>query len=257
MKGKIEGIISNNSTDSEEVMLYPITVAEAVHFNDGKTLEEKINSLPSSTTPTTPTEPSYTVIPNKWQNKTIYCFGDSITAGGYPNTIKSILGAYVTNKGSSGGTYERDFTNITSLDLSFVDAITVMTGHNGGAGNLTLATSGLLNVTNTNDYSSFPANYYGGIGKIIEYIRNRYPNIKIYLLNLHYTLRNNTSMDCKRALFEIGSYYSVPVINVFDNVGIGVTNLSDYSSDGTHLDLQNNKGQTLIGECVAYQMMFL
>ena len=128
-----------------------------------------------------------------------------------------------------------------------------MTGHNSGAGNMTLETSGLLDVTDANNLDSYPNNYYGGIGKLINYVRINYPNIKIYLLGLHYTTRANNSKDCQRALKEIGDYYSVPFIDVYANCGICKTNLNVYSSDGTHL---NSEGNKLLGEYIAYQMMY-
>lgn len=252
IQGKIESIISPTSNNDNTVITLPTTVADAIYFPDGATLLDKYNNgeLGSSST-------SSNILSNKWKGKTIYCFGDSITAGGYPNIIGDILGAYVTNKGSSGGTYDRDYTIITETDLTGVDAITIMTGHNGGAGDITLDTSGLKDITDTTDYTSFPANYYGGIGKIIEYIRHTYPNIKIYLLGLHYTKRNTTSKDCQRALEELGDYYSVPFIDVYSNCGICATNIDTYSSDGTHFDLLNGKGNNLLGSCIAYQMMYL
>lgn len=247
--GKIEGIVSPLSSAENTIISIPFTTAEAVYFKDGKTLEEKSNNGELGG--------KVSSISNKWSGKNIFCFGDSITSGGYPNTIKEILGAFVTNKGSSGGTYERDFDIIQSTDLAFAHAITIMTGHNGGAGNVTLETSGLKDVENINDYSSYPSNYYGGIGKIIEYVRATYPNIKIYLLGLHYTKRGTTSKDCQRALRELGDYYSVPFIDVYANCGISATNIDTYSSDGTHLDLSDRKGNKLLGECIAYQMMYV
>lgn len=240
MDGYIKGIISNDSTENEEIMIFPVTVAEGVFFDDGKTLEEKFND-------------KSTVIPNKWRNKNIYCFGDSITAGGYPTYIGKVLGAFITNKGSSGGTYNRDWDIINNTDLSFAHAVTFMTGHNAGAGDMTLETSGLLDIEDVNNLDSYPSNYYGGLGKLINYVRKTYPKVKIYLLGLHHTTRGNTSKDCQRALKEIGDYYSVPFIDVYANCGISKTNLSVYSSDGTHL---NSEGNTLLGEYIAYQMMY-
>lgn len=252
MDGYVKGIISSDSTKDEEIMTFPVTVAEGVYFDDGQTLADKFkggllggNGGGMTNAP---------IVPNKWQNKNIYCFGDSITAGGYPTYIGKVLGAFITNKGSSGGTYNRDWDIINATDLSYAQAITIMTGHNAGAGNTTLESSGLLNIEDKNNYNSYPNNYYGGLGKIIEYVRATYPNIKIYLCSLHYTTRNNTSKDCHRALQEIGEYYSVPVIDVFTKCGISKTSLNTYSADGTHL---NDEGNQLLGECIAYQMMYL
>lgn len=252
IQGKIEAIISPSSTEENTVITLPFSSAESIYFKDGDTLENKYNNGELGSSSSTVTSSS-----NKWKGKRIYCFGDSITAGSYPSVMQNILGAYVTNKGSSGGTYARDYDIISSIDLTYADCITIMTGHNAGAGTTTLDTSGLLSLSSVNDYSSYPSNYYGGIGKIIAYVRNTYPNIKIYLCNLHWTKRGTTSKDCKRALIEIGEYYSVPVIDVYSNCGVCATNIDTYSSDGTHLDLLNSKGQTMLGECISYQMMYL
>lgn len=252
INGSIKAIISPDSTDTQTKVVLPISTASSIYFGDGQTLQAKYDNGDLGGSSATSI-----VIPNKWQGKKIYCFGDSITAGGYPIIIGELLGAYVTNKGSSGGTYNRDYDIITATDLTGVDAITIMTGHNGGAGSTTLESSGLLDVADTTDYSSFPNNYYGGIGKIIEYVRHTYPDIKIYLLGLHYTLRGTTSKDCQRALKEIGNYYSVPFIDVYANCGIGATNIGVYSSDGTHMDLLDGKGNKLLANCIAYQMMYL
>lgn len=249
MDGYVKGIISNDSTSNEEIMTFPITVAEGVYFDDGETLADKLNS--GSLNGGTPSNVS--TIPNKWSNKNIFCFGDSITSGGYPNYIGKTLGAYITNKGSSGGTYARDWDIINSTDLSFANAVTFMTGHNSGAGSITLETSGLLDIEDVYDFNSYPNNYYGGIGKLINYVRKNYPKTKIYLLGLHYTTRLTTSKDCQRALKELGDFYSVPFIDVYANCGISKTNLNAYSSDGTHL---NDDGNKTLGECIAYHMMY-
>ena len=74
------------------------------------------------------------------------------------------------------------------------------------------------------------------------------------MINLHYTERKNVSKSCDTALKELSEYYSVPLIDVFRNCGISKTNLEDYSSDGTHL---NDEGNRLLGECIAYQMLYL
>lgn len=204
IKGSVKAIIESNN-DSETNILLPTTLASGVYFYDGQNLQQKLDdgALGSSGGGTS----SYSVVPNKWQGKNIHTFGDSITAGGYPSYIKSTLGAYVTNHGSSGGTYARDYDIITGTDLTGVDAITLMTGHNGGAGSITLQSSELLELQDATNLDSYPNNYYGGIGKIIMYVRTNYPTVKIYLLGLHYTLRGTTSKDCQRALKEIGDYY--------------------------------------------------
>ena len=250
IEGKIEAIKSPNSTPDKEIITIPFSTANAVYFPDGTTL---LNKYTNGELGSSSGSSSVSYVPNKWHGKNVVCFGDSITAGGYPNVIAKVLGAFVTNKGSSGGTYVRDWNIINDTDLTYANAVTFMTGHNGGAGSMTLETSGLLDVTDASNFESYPNNYYGGLGKLINYVRITYPNIKIYLLGLHYTTRNNTSKDCQRALKEIGDYYAVPFIDVYANCGICKTNLSVYSSDGTHL---NSEGNALLGEYIAYQMMY-
>ena len=248
ISGKIEGIVSPSSTSENKVITIPFSTANAIYFNDGKTLQSKYNNgeLGGSSTGSK----------SKWYGKNIVSFGDSITTL-YPSVMCEILGAYSTNKGSSGGTYTRDWTILQEMGVAIenYDAVTIMTGHNEGPGDLTLDTSGLLDVADTSNYDSYPSNYYGGIGKIIEYIRAN-SNAKIYLITLHYTrLEGYTrSIKCRKALFELGEYYACPVVDVYANCGINKTNLSKYSTDLVHLD---ETGQRMLGECIAYQMMYL
>lgn len=247
ISSKIEGIISPSSTNNETIITLPFSTSDNVFFKDGKTLQFKYDNgeLVGSSTGSK----------SKWYGKNILSFGDSITTL-YPSIMCEILGAVSTNKGLSGGNYNNDWEILQGVgNLELFDAITIMTGHNKGPGALTLDTSGILDITDTSNYSLYPDNYYGGIGKIIEYIRAN-SNARIYLLTLHITSRGEwkNSIQCRKALFELGEYYSCPVIDVYSLCGIGKTNLSKYSTDLTHL---NSDGQRLLGECIAYQMMHL
>lgn len=247
ISSRIEGIISPSSTTDETVITLPFSTSDNVFFKDGKTLQSKYDNGELG---------GGSSSQSKWYGKNIISFGDSITTL-YPSIACGILGAYSTNKGSSGGTYARDWTILQNIgsNIENYDAVTLMTGHNRGPGELTLTTSGLSDVTDVTNYDSYPDNYYGGIGKMIEYIRAN-SNAKIYLLTLHETRINgyNNSKQCRKALFELGEYYASPVVDVYANCGINKTNLSKYSTDLLHLD---ETGQRMLGECIAYQMMYL
>ena len=112
IEGKIEAIMSPSSTSDKEVITIPFCTANAIYFPDGSTLLNKYNAGELGDGSSGSTVDVSSAVPNKWHGKNLVTLGDSITAGGYPNYIKEVLGCYLTNKGSSGGTYERDFNEI-------------------------------------------------------------------------------------------------------------------------------------------------
>ena len=257
IEGKIEAIKSPNSTPDKEIITIPFSTANAVYFPDGTTL---LNKYTNGELGSSSGSSSASCVPNKWYGKNVVCLGDSITSGGYPNYIKEVLGCQLTNKGSSGGTYDRDFNDIIpTIDWIYVDAVTYMTGQNsGGGGTITLAESGLMDVTDWSDYASYPNNYFGGVAKVINYIRNQNPNIKVYLIGQANSgvlpLTNNTPYHIRNHMMELSMFLSVPFIDTFCHAGIDFRNWSDYSSDGVHI---NEEGKKLVGRNAAYEMMYL
>ena len=259
IEGKIEAIKSPNSTPDKEIITIPFSTANAVYFPDGDTLLDKYTNgeLGSSSGGSSG---SSSAVPNKWYGKHVVCLGDSITAGGYPNYIKEVLGCRLTNKGSSGGTYNRDFNEIIpTVDWTYVDAVTYMTGQNvGGGGTITLAESGLMDVTDWSDYASYPDNYFGGVAKVINYIRDQNPNIKVYLIGQANSgvlpLSNNTPHHIRNKMMELSMFLSVPFVDTFCHAGIDFRNWNNYSTDGVHI---NEEGKKLVGRNAAYEMMYL
>ena len=126
IEGKIEAIKSPNSTPDKEIITIPFSTANAVYFPDGTTLLNKYtNGELGSGSGSSSGSSSASYVPNKWYGKNLVCLGDSITAGGYPNYIKEVLGCQLSNKGSSGGTYDRDFNQIiNTIDWKYVDVVT-------------------------------------------------------------------------------------------------------------------------------------
>lgn len=200
-----------------------------------------------------PIIPSYDYYGNRFTNryykKAGICFGDSITSGGYPVYIGKYLDCSVTNKGSSGSDVIRMYNIISGngynpIDYSGFAFATIMIGHNSGI-------SGSLDdytLTEGQTYLDYPNTGFGNIGKSICYMQAQNPDMKIYLCTLHKTTRGDNSKICREKLYEIGEYFSLPVIDVYSECGIGWHNLNTYSTDGTHVTDAGNK---LIGECVA------
>ena len=260
IEGKIEAIMSPSSTTDKEVITIPFCTANAIYFPDGSTLLSKYNDGELGAGSGGSTVDVSSAVPNKWHGKNLVTLGDSITAGGYPNYIKEVLGCYLTNKGSSGGTYERDFNDIiNTVDWTYVDVVTYMTGQNsGGGGKGTLKDSGLMDVTDWSNFSSYPNNYFGGVAKVINYIRLQNPKIKIYLLGQANSgalpLTSNYPYLIREHMLELSWFLSVPFIDTFAHCGIDFRNWSDYSADGVHI---NDAGKQLVGRNAAYEMMYL
>ena len=200
---------------------------------------------------------------DKYYDKKIFTFGDSITSGGggytYSEQMAKVLGAYVKNYGSSGSRADRMFNIISgsgghpAINYSDVSAVTLMIGHNERQGTETLDSSGIKNIQN---YTDYPNTFYGYICKSIEYIWEQNPNIRIYMCSLHHTTLENGQRSelCYSALKEIAQWYSLPFIDLTYELGIGRHNLSTYSEDGVHLT-KGDVGYTIMGNFIASQML--
>ena len=199
---------------------------------------------------------------DKYYDKKIFTFGDSITSGSggytYSEQMSKVLGAYVINYGSSGARADRMFNIISgngypTKDYSDVSAVTLMIGHNERQGTETLDSSGIKDIQN---YTDYPNTFYGYICKSIEYIWEQNPNIRIYICSLHHTTLEDGQRSelCYPALKEIAQWYSLPFIDLTYELGIGRHNLSTYSEDGVHLTI-GDAGYTIMGNFIASQML--
>lgn len=237
MLGKIEGIHHANSTKENELFVYPITVAEAVKMPNGEMLSNF--SLSSSN--------------SKYKDKIIYCFGDSITRGGYPDYIRDILGAKVYNFGINGYKDYQVYNLAITKNYDEVSAVTIMIGFNSApSSDLTLENSGILTENNPTNY---PENYIGWLAKTIEYIQSKNSKCRIYLCSTHRPMAFDSITEettYNRCMKEVAKYYSLPFIDVFNECGIGQKNKASMLADTVH---PNEIGKELIGTYIAYQML--
>lgn len=251
--------------DSLGQFVYPITVAKAVYVSDTKNLETKLSEIEAAVGTGTGGTDTY----NKYSGKSIICFGDSITEGSgtgestarYPYYLGQKLSATVTNKGSSGadtnrlrcivvgGTSNGGFT-YTAPDYTNIDAVTLMIGHNQSVGSSTIN-----DISSISDFNLYPDTFYGNICRSIEYILSQKSTIKIYLLapiqSTNSVYINNTAA-ATTAMIEIGKKYALPVINLQHTSGLHFRNLSMWTTDGTH---PNVEGSKMIAEVTARQML--
>lgn len=233
----------------------PITLASCVMMGDGTTttLEQFLQTLDLSV-------PDLT-------GKTMASFGDSITAtkGGdtapadavtYPQAVGNILGMTVQNHASSGSNAVRMREIITGTNLSGVDIVTIMIGHNCSSQTNGVDKEGASLADIPQDgtaYTDYPNLFYADVGASIAYIRQNYPDIQIYLLTpLQSPDRFATVTLARTALREIAELYCLPVIDVYAKSGINYLNIDTYTYDGLH---PNQAGITKIAECVAAEML--
>jgi lysophospholipase L1-like esterase len=231
----------------------PVTLASCVMMGDGtaKTLEQFLADYeaPEESTP-------------DFHGKTLAAFGDSITStkGGdsapagavtYPQAVGNLLGMTVRNHASSGSNAVRMREIITGADLSNVDIVTIMIGHNCGSQTNGLTKEGASIADIPQDgtaYTDYPNLFYADVGASIAYIQQNYPDVQIYLLTpLQAPDRAATIRLARTALQEIAALYCLPIIDVYAKSGINYLNIDTYTYDRVH---PNQEGIAKIAECV-------
>lgn len=233
----------------------PITLAECVMMGDGTTMNIKqyltamFSNISASGNAT-----KYVAAGALW-------LGDSIGVTGtvsYPQAVANKLGMRLNNKCSSGGNTTRmrailqGLDTYTAPDLTDIDYAFIMIGHNGGVVNSTLADI----PTDDTSYTEFPDTYYGNVGSCIEYLRDQKPGIKIFFIT---PIQSNNpgyisaSAEAKAAMIELGDYYSIPVIDAHGECGICTKNVTEYTSDGTHLD---DRGVPVLAEYIVNYLLY-
>lgn len=221
----------------------PVTLAECVYLGDGTTATVKdfIDSNKDGT--------------NKYLGKSALWLGDSISVTGnptYPKYVCDKLGMTLTNKASSGGNSTRmrhilqGGSSYTAIDCTNIDYMFIMIGHNDRQN-----TTQVSDIpTDTTSYVDYPETYCCNIASCIEYARNQNPNIKIFLITPLQT--TNTAcwsgvLPASTLMKEIGSMYSVPVIDVFGECGICRRNVDSLTDDGVH---PNNTSVPIVGDYI-------
>ena len=201
--------------------------------------------------------------------------------GGYVELMQSKVGCNVINKGSSGSDTKRLVNIVTgneikriengvtypAIDYSTIDIVTIMIGTNGALTDnstfddvpiiinntlKTISDGGTITyndqvISTTQQYFDlFPNNYYGNLSLCIEYILWKNPNIKIYLLVPPPSSQLQLKLDgyaeqVRNAIFEIGRYYGIEVIDTLRECGISIHNISIYTKDNTHMNTLGNE----------------
>jgi lysophospholipase L1-like esterase len=142
----------------------------------------------------------------------------------------------------------------TISDIPKIQGDTIATIENGG----TISYNG-EEISTIDDYwALFPNNYYGNLALCIEYVQWKNPDCKIYLVTPLAThqhglkFEDNGIRKVKKAMLEIGEYYGVTVIDAQANCGINWHNIYEYTTDGTHLNVNGNQK---LGAYIAQQMI--
>lgn len=219
---------------------------------------------------------------SRFKNKKFYCFGDSITQGtqgGYVGYIAGILGANVTNYGSSGAQAGRLVSIMTGQpnrqesgnehtapDYSNVSGISIMIGTNhtwqdpSTLGSITeIPTSKVTDFTNPNDYwALFPNKFVTNLALCIEYVKWKNKELEIHLITPPYkvdaTEGANNVAKLIPSIEAVAKFYSVHLIYATYESGLAYKNLDTYTYDGTHLSTLGNK---VFGNFVANKILYL
>lgn len=253
--------------DNIDQYIFPITVAKAVYVSESKNLETKLSEIDSAIASGSGGGGTDSYM--KYSGKNVMCFGDSITEGTgsgtstarYPYYLAQKLNATIMNKGSSGadtnrlrciivgGTSSGGFT-YTAPDFTNIDVCTIKIGHNQSVGSSTIN-----DISGISDFNLYPDTFYGNICRSIEYILSQKPSMRIYLFtpiqSTNSVYINNTAA-ATTAIKAIGQKYALPVIDLQNTSGLHFRNLTLFTTDGTH---PNVEGSKMIAEVVARQML--
>lgn len=200
---------------------------------------------------------------NKWYNKDLVMYGDSIVAGSpgttpYSTLLKNTLHLdHSTNEGVSGRPIADGTINGSGTVTTVENTISNYSDYNlviiaGGTNDfkLNVPLGSISNVGSTFNRNEFTGAYQ----HLLEDIVNTNNNIRIILMtplqrnNSGYDIYYTNSAGCKlidyvERIKEIGKLYSVPVIDMYSNSGLNLLNLSTFTLDGLH---PNNDGYSML-----------
>ena len=221
----------------------------------------------------------------KYKNKQIILFGDSTTYGengaskgrGISYHVKrNFPQCSVVNEGHNGATSSDFFPGLKKV-VDFRDVIAILgcygVNDGGASGSLTTSIPQELKQTcletaittgftykeqqiDTEDkyFGLFADDWYGRMAKAIEYIKFYNPMTQIYLHSYHpsdkWAKHQEMFEKIGIAMKELATYYAVPFIDCFHELGMTNANSNNYLMDWAHLkDIGNEiKGNYLANQ---------
>ena len=217
---------------------------------------------------------SFGTIQSSYNNKVMTSIGDSISAydksndtnnlimgRGWQSNVMEMLGFRCNLNASLSGHSVSDnfYKNQLSNDYSKIDVAFIFGGTNDFKLNRNLGEMGGDESYLGNETVAFYPQYR----RIIDYIKSQNSNVEIILItplqrnNGNYDINTTNSVGCKlvdyvNAVKEIGSYYGLKVIDLYNNSFITMNNLDIYTQDGLHPTV---KGHELIGNEITYYIL--
>lgn len=227
----------------------------------------------------------------------IYAFGDSITQGtegGYTQYIEQATRGTIVNYAMSGSSERRVLDKVVSglgmakrdsataatvwpvIDFTLTNTVFIMIGTNVLAHPLgvrwgTLASIPLGSVyaatTPLAYFESFPDDFIGNMGVVIEYIRWKNPKAEIHIVSPPYQSSGETdpasenygtgrALKITPLLTDLCAYYSCHFIKGTSESGIGYKGMNSttgvYTYDGTHF---NALGNEVFGKYLAQKLI--
>lgn len=194
---------------------------------------------------------------HKYKGKVWLAIGDSITYNNqYQSKVENLCKiATVITEAAPGQALGTMTNKLTAEKLSNIDLVTVFGGTNDYGGNVALGTINDDRTTSTT---------YGNIKNIIYKIQTLNKNIKIVFITPLkrgkyenqpiYPAPNGRGYkleDYVQAIKDVCRDKSIQVIDLFNDSGIDLNNLSQYTSDNLH---PNKAGYTLISKVIADEL---
>lgn len=219
------------------------------------------------------------------KGEVLYTFGDSITQGthgGFQKHIRDITGYAIVNYAYSGLTASSlaDKSCTDDVDYSKTNRMTIMIGTNSGVGSSTISdipytiggtvadienggtlTYNEVEISTVEDYWALfdTTKFFPAVAKLIEWARWKNPEIDIKLITPTMNAFRGLAIDgghevIRSAMYEIGKYYGVRVIDAVREAGFCLHNINELTYDGTHYTVGGNRAY---GEYVGTELNYM
>lgn len=175
--------------------------------------------------------------------------GDSLTYNGWPNRVATALQIpNVVNHATNGAHIIGSMIDQANAVSETCELCTIMGGTNDGADIL----AGKIGTIGTKDTTT----YLGCYQTIIETLLAKNPGMRIFMLKppRRYDSDNMSPFDViSECLDKLHEYYGIPVIDVYNNLGMNEFNYSAYlNADRLHFsDFGRSAITTLVAHSIA------